>query len=193
MEKWKSYYWKKKQNTVTVQHSPSLVAQIHLWKLHGYKNFKFQISTRGPCKAVQEWRKSREGKEEFIKRLWEHEKEKDWSTSHRTFAKRKMSLCRVFFTVMTMEELNRVYFYREKNIILRKQHNSFTCSCEAYHKTRKAASVMTSKFLLVVGSRMLISPSCLYLVLQPQKKVSGSIRKPIPSLSLGKLTVCLQT
>lgn len=46
------------------------MAEIHHWMLHVYKNSKFQINSRESCRAMEEWRKSRESKEEFIKRLY---------------------------------------------------------------------------------------------------------------------------
>lgn len=146
------------------------MAQIHRWMLHGYENSKFQISTRGLCKAMEELRKSRENKEEFMKRVYvsEDRKQKDWSTLCRILAKRKMSPSGFISTVLMMEELKLKYIFIGKKYFSEKTPQLFVPAVK--HTTKpESASVITSKPSLIVGSRTLISWGCLCLALGPQK------------------------
>lgn len=147
------------------------MAQIHHWMLHGYKNSKFQISTRGLYKAMEEWQKSRENKEEFIKRVYVSEDRKQRKTEVLCVGYLQKERCAhlgFFFTVLMMEELKLKYIFIGKKNYSEKTPQLFVPAVK--HTTKPdSASVITSKPSLIVGSRTLISWGCLYLALRPQR------------------------
>lgn len=135
--------------------------QIHLCMQHGYKNSKFQISTRGPCK--KKCRKSRESKEAFIRRLYFSEDTKRrLECIYWTLSINRYSCWFFFFNVLRMKKSE----FKWNNLLQVKikqfWENTLTvCACsESYHEAQNAVSVITSKPVLAVGSRMLINPGC---------------------------------
>lgn len=165
-----------------INHIPSLMTQIHLCMLHGYKNSKLQISTRGLCK--KKCRKSRESKEEFIRRLYF-----SGDTKRRlecivldTFKKQIFLL--IFFNVLRMKKSE----FKWNNLLQVKikqfLENMLTvCACsESYHKAKKGC--FSDHFQTCAGCGEQNADQSRLPRSYPHFK--RSVRKPISSLNLEK-------